>query len=128
MALGRRFGVSAATVQVFMVASGIPRRPVGYPGKGRRHAINEAYFDTIDSEQKAYFLGLLFADGCNSGRAISLKLKIDDVELVSAFRQAIGYSGPITILSPRSNFANAKRQAQCAITSLPLCRRLTELG
>jgi len=32
----------------------------------RRYDINEHFFDKIDSQEKAYFLGILFADGYNS--------------------------------------------------------------
>lgn len=32
----------------------------------RKFAINQNYFDDIGSEDKAYYLGLLFADGCNN--------------------------------------------------------------
>ena len=30
----------------------------------KRKTYNENYFDVIDSEDKAYFLGLIYADGC----------------------------------------------------------------
>ena len=31
----------------------------------REYQINEKFFETIDSEEKAYVLGFLHADGCN---------------------------------------------------------------
>ena len=31
--------------------------------RARKYKVNENYFDIIDTEDKAYFLGLLFADG-----------------------------------------------------------------
>ena len=30
----------------------------------KKKKYNENYFETIDSEDKAYFLGFIFADGC----------------------------------------------------------------
>ena len=33
--------------------------------KGQKYIVDHHYFDEIDTEGKAYFLGLLFADGCN---------------------------------------------------------------
>ena len=50
----------------------------------RKHIINEKYFDSIDSEDKAYFLGLLFADGCvaKNGYNICLTLKNNDKHIL----------------------------------------------
>jgi hypothetical protein len=42
------------------------------------YKINETYFDVIDTEEKAYFLGILFADGGNIRNSILLALKRDD--------------------------------------------------
>lgn len=35
----------------------------------RKHTLNQTFFDTIDTEAKAYFLGLLWADGSLSKTA-----------------------------------------------------------
>jgi len=46
------------------------------------YEIDEHFFDTIDTEQKAYFLGLLYADGGNTEKSILLALKRDDSPLL----------------------------------------------
>ena len=38
--------------------------------------INENFFEAIDTEQKAYFLGFLFADGCNSPNKNRLEVSL----------------------------------------------------
>lgn len=48
----------------------------------RKYKLNENYFDKIDIEEKAYFLGLLYADGyiftLRSNKYVRLQLqKID---------------------------------------------------
>ena len=45
--------------------------------KNGKYTINDSYFDQIDTEDKAYFLGLLYADGCNYENGT---IKIDLVE------------------------------------------------
>lgn len=55
----------------------------------RIYKIKESYFDTIDNEQKAYFLGLLFADGCNTGTNITLSLSGDDYYLLDFFQNEL---------------------------------------
>lgn len=64
---------------------------------GRKANCNEFYFKNIDTPQKAYFLGLLFADGCivknkNKGKnsyTISLELKIEDKYIIEKFAEEI---------------------------------------
>ena len=36
----------------------------------RKYTLNEEFFDIIDTEAKAYFLGLLYADGSNNEKEI----------------------------------------------------------
>ena len=60
--------------------------------------INEQYFDNINSREKAYFLGLLCADGSISKRLyrkqfyyeVSLSSSLKDREIVDSFAKATG--------------------------------------
>ena len=56
-------------------------------------SFNIHYFDSIDTEEKAYWLGFLFADGAitqyNHSYDIELSLKIDDKEHVEKFAKAL---------------------------------------
>ena len=49
----------------------------------RKYPIDEQFFDAIDSEEKAYFLGMLYADGTNSMKKteVSLRLQEEDHEV-----------------------------------------------
>ena len=40
-----------------------------------RHSINEDFFNVIDNEAKAYFLGLMYSDGSVTNNQFYLKLK-----------------------------------------------------
>ena len=57
----------------------------------RKYQINENFFDSIDSEEKAYFLGFLFADGCNNEIRgnIRLSLKHTDVSVLNTLKSFI---------------------------------------
>ena len=44
----------------------------------RKYALNEAFFEIIDSEEKAYWLGFIAADGCVYRRTLSINLNIKD--------------------------------------------------
>lgn len=54
---------------------------------------NEKMFDQIDSEEKAYWLGFLFADG-NVGKndySISINLQLEDIEHLKKFNKFLNY-------------------------------------
>ena len=53
------FNISYPTIQRYFRKNGINYKS----GKGRKHHFNENYFDEINSEHKAYWLGFLYADG-----------------------------------------------------------------
>ena len=50
----------------------------------RKHDVNEDFFDSIDTEEKAYFLGFLFSDGNvhTKYNTIALKLQLIDREIL----------------------------------------------
>ena len=56
--------------------------------------LNINFFDKIDTEEKAYFLGLIFADGCvfknedkNNSLLVSIQLQKQDGYLIEKFKQ-----------------------------------------
>jgi intein-encoded DNA endonuclease-like protein len=73
----------------------------------RRYDVNHNYFENIDNEEKAYWLGFLFADGCvrktKSGSQLVLKLSVKDEEHLKLFKDniesehKIGYNQNMTL-------------------------------
>lgn len=51
--------------------------------------VNHQYFDIIDSEQKAYWLGFFAADGCVNGNRVSLVLNKIDSEQIIKFKESL---------------------------------------
>jgi hypothetical protein len=63
----------------------------------RMHNINHTYFDSIDTEDKAYFFGLLFADGHTrkNKRGISLRLQEEDAYILEIFKIKANIESPL---------------------------------
>lgn len=61
----------------------------------KKYLVNHNYFDIIDSEDKAYFLGLIVADGCIFNNSISIGLQERDGYILEKFRESIDYTGVI---------------------------------
>jgi hypothetical protein len=65
----------------------------------KKYSINDNYFNIIDSEDKAYFLGLMFADGYNNenkGEA-AITLQSGDTEILNVFREKLMSNKPLRI-------------------------------
>ena len=67
--------------------------------KWRKNQFNDHYFDEIDCEEKAYFLGFLWADGNNfyseERGKVSIKLSEKDREILEVFKKLIQYESPL---------------------------------
>lgn len=55
--------------------------------------MNQFFFDKIDSEEKAYWLGFLYADGAigSSNNGIEVSLKSDDITHLQKFASSLGF-------------------------------------
>ena len=64
----------------------------------RKRNINKDFFETIDSEEKAYWLGFLFADGYNDENRgyIDVTLSPKDEAHLMKFKEAVSSEHPIT--------------------------------
>jgi hypothetical protein len=62
----------------------------------RKYAINEDFFDVIDTQEKAYFLGFLYADGCNhkESNCVTIDLQTGDKEILEKFTRLIFKENP----------------------------------
>lgn len=83
------FNCSNTTIQKQLKRDGYTLRNAFEANK--RFHINEDYFDIIDTEEKAYWLGFLYADGCNNEKynKVRLSLAEQDKEIVERFSYTI---------------------------------------
>jgi hypothetical protein len=79
--------------------------------------INTSFFKEITSEDNAYFLGLLYADGCvqmgNGAYTVSLKLKSDDQYIIEKFRDIMSPSSPIKISYGKYSYFRINQKEVC---------------
>ena len=73
--LAKMFGLSRTTIHNYMKANNVEVKSTNV------HSQDTKFFDVIDSEEKAYWLGFIYADGCIServknGKVSSMKLEI----------------------------------------------------
>jgi len=79
------------------------------PHFNRKYSLNECYFENIDSEDKAYFLGLLYADGSlnPNNSTIRIMLQERDIDILKKFQSCINSNRPMRyIITPKSHQQN----------------------
>lgn len=54
-----------------------------------KYKLNDNYFNSINSRNKAYWLGYLFADGCVSNRSNQISIVSNDEYLLNSFKEEI---------------------------------------
>ena len=99
----------------------------------RRHSLNTHFFDTIHSEEQAYWLGFLWADGswsktaprCSGPNRLNLSQKLSEVNHLQLFLDTLEADYPIQQLN---NGYGSGSAMTVNINSRPLCISLERLG
>lgn len=60
-----------------------------------KYTLNQDYFNKIDNIGKAYFLGLIYADGCISNNSLRISLQEEDKDILYKFGECINSNKPI---------------------------------
>lgn len=70
---------------------------IDYKRNIKLYDFNENYFERIDSEDKAYFLGFLYADGYNNQKEgrVTLSLADQDLNVLEKFNECLNSNKPI---------------------------------
>lgn len=90
----------------------------------RRIALNENYFDVIDTPEKAYWLGFLVTDGSVYSNDINIRLGEEDTEHLHKFVSALGSGYPVE--HKVNNFGRS--YAEVEIHCLHMVRALARHG
>lgn len=101
---------------------------------GYKYKVNHEYFDKIDTEYKAYILGLIYADGSiiqpKGNRQMNLRIAIQEEDGYILEKFAIEAAGGQmkTMNPPAVQSKGWKKRRIVSIVSDKLCKKLIELG
>lgn len=100
--------------------------------KLNRYTLNENYFKNIDTERKAYLLGLLFADGFVGDEKhsnIVLQLHKDDLYMLQQFAEEIQFTGNIRETKSSGGFSkNGETNFSLNFSSKTMAEQLRNYG
>lgn len=71
-----------------------------------KYSFNHSFFNKIDTEEKAYFLGLLLADGHTSYKEVMLYLNVIDKHIINKFVESIQGDNKVAIRSTKAIINN----------------------
>lgn len=126
-ATAKYFNVNEKTIARICKEYGLTSS-VGSQG-ARKHFCNDFYFSNIDNEEKAYWLGFIFADGCvykgsdKHSYRLQINLKHADKNHLEKFLQALSSNYSIA-----DKLYKGSEISQLKINSTTLCKDLIELG
>ena len=124
--LAKEYPVSSTAINALL-------RRNGYRAKSqselqRKYEVNETFFDVIDTEEKAYFLGFLYADGYNNTdrNSVNLSLKEDDKEILEILNNLLQPNKPLQYVEIKAK--NSANQYRLVIANKHISQKLVELG
>ena len=94
-------------------------------GRPRKYNLNENYFEKINSNNKAYILGFIYADGCVYKNYLRIWLSDKDIEILEFIKLELNYEGKI--YNHYSKIKN-KKYVGLSISSKKIVNDLIKLG
>ena len=126
--IGKEIGVSGDTIEYWRKKFNIPKQNDNQAN--RKYFFNEDYFKKIDTEEKAYWLGFIMADGCisknnsnNPYNRLEINLKIEDIGHLEKFNKSIASNKPIVSKEVNSR-GHISTICQIRLNSKRLCEDL----
>ena len=126
--MARKFGVNRSSIykriRKYKIKVPFVKEPI----------FDEHIFDSIDTNEKAYWLGFLYADGCVSiGKkryCVELSLKGSDIAHLWKFNDFLGFDRKLQKVKIGDCRCGEKICKRCriSVSSKHLCLRLKELG
>ena len=116
---GAKFGHNGTVCLQILRRNGVKSRTRAEAG--RQYRVDESFFDVIDTEEKAYWLGFITADGMVKGYEIVIILKASDAEHLRKFLVSLNSDYQLFF---RKTQRNGKTHEQVSIRMN--CKRLAE--
>jgi len=125
-AIAIEMGTSPYHIYKILITNHIPRRT--HREKSLRYSVNESFFDDIDSEDKAYWLGFLAADGYQTGTVVGCSLSLKDKRHLMVLKETLNATHPVKVYTQTSGYKPGSKYCRLIITSPKLCAGLEKHG
>ena len=98
--------------------------------KNRKYPLDESFFEHIDTEEKAYWLGFIMADGYNNikKKYVNIRLSLIDETHLLKFAEALKTTKPIRRVIAKAYKSDKYESCQLTIDSSKISKQLELLG
>ena len=86
LAISNRFNVNPSVITRVLKENNIVIRN---NNEYKARSIDSNFFEKIDTEEKAYILGFIYADGCITNHALQIKVSKKDVEILEKIKMSL---------------------------------------
>ncbi len=121
--IGKELGLARITVRKYAKLLGMTVRSVGKP---KEKTLDLSYFDSIDTPDKAYVLGFIYADGCNTGKSLQIGIAAKDVAVLEFIKKELKSSDTLRFIPKAQPTWSDKYELR--VTSKDLSDKLTLVG
>lgn len=125
--LGTKYGVSKT-----VIARVLKENNIELNHTNRKYYGNYDIFETIDTKEKAYWLGFLAADGCNYSRvenaSIIINIHQKDINHLEKFKKFINTNAEIKTFIQTWGYSNNTPMCKIVLNSKKMSQDLTKLG
>lgn len=131
--ISRQYGVDPDVIRKRLLDNGIKLRPVNYSEYAKKYIKNEHVFNKPLTEESAYWIGFLMADGCIYQRGkncntIILSVHAKDQKHIEKFRDFVSPQQPIKVVAEYKTSYGITSVASIQISSVPLVNSLKFYG
>lgn len=109
----------------------VPESRKGQGGAKRKYSLNEDYFQELDSKDKAYFLGFIYADGFITKRSQGqniLGLTLAEIEPIDKFKRYIQTQKKVGYYKKTNSYSDKSYEYKLALISDKLVSDIEKLG
>jgi predicted DNA-binding protein YlxM (UPF0122 family) len=121
--ISQKFKVSNTAIYNILKRNNIKR-------ENKKYVIDESFFDIINTQEKAYILGLFMADGYNSkdGYTLGINLKEEDKDLLERVKIEMKTDRPLYFIEKKIKNKNHSNSYALEITNKNLCESANKAG
>lgn len=126
--IGKNYNVDPTTISLLFKKYNYKIRD--YSHSKRKYTLDEHYFDEINTPNKAYYLGLLYADGSNDTKhhSVTISLQERDKHILESFRTELKTDAPLEFLELSKKKETFSNQYRLTICNKHMSESLERLG